>query len=62
MSNIEGELEDCVRAFFRYLDITEESDSGRVFHPVTLSSCRIGLNKSLDGLLLKMKELSGYKE
>lgn len=26
--------------FFSFLDATEESDSGRVFHPIAISCCR----------------------
>lgn len=43
-----------VRELFRLLDITEETDEGRVFHPNRISSCRAldaeKLNQVLEGL------------
>lgn len=35
-------LADLVRQFIYILDITEESDSGRLFHPTNITSCRVG--------------------
>jgi len=35
-------LADLVRQFIYILDITEESDSGRLFHPTNITSCRAG--------------------
>lgn len=34
------ELADLVEQFIYILDITEESDSGRLFHPTNITSCR----------------------
>ena len=42
------QLEDNLRTFFRLLDLTEESDEGRPFHPITISCCR-----ELDGLKME---------
>ena len=35
-------LADLVKQFISILDITEESDSGRLFHPTNITSCRAG--------------------
>ncbi len=35
-------LADLVKQFIYILDITEESDSGRLFHPTNITSCRAG--------------------
>ena len=32
-------LADLVKQFIKILDITEESDSGRLFHPTNITSC-----------------------
>lgn len=50
-------LETLVKEFFSYLDYTEESDSGRVFHPVTLSCCRALMTPKVNECLQKMKSL-----
>jgi len=52
------DLRDVVKEFFRYLDATEESDGGTVFHPVQISCCRALYTAPLNELLIKMKELS----
>ena len=52
------ELGDLVREFFTYLDYTEESDSGRTFHPVTVSSCRVLLTEPVGMVLKRMRELA----
>ena len=35
-------LADLVKQFIYILDITEESDGGRLFHPTNITSCRAG--------------------
>jgi len=35
-------LADLTKQFIAILDITEESDSGRLFHPTNITSCRAG--------------------
>jgi hypothetical protein len=35
-------LADLVKQFISILDITEESDGGRLFHPTNITSCRAG--------------------
>lgn len=42
------EMEDNLRTFFQLLDLTEESDEGKPFHPITISCCR-----ELDGLKME---------
>jgi hypothetical protein len=54
-------LHDLVAEFFSYLDYTEESDSGRVFHPIEISSCRILMHEPLAYVLHQMrKRVDGY--
>jgi hypothetical protein len=56
------ELKALVKDFFEnYLDTWEESDSGREFHPITISCCRCMKVEPLDNLLKRMRELSGAK-
>jgi 3'-phosphoadenosine 5'-phosphosulfate sulfotransferase (PAPS reductase)/FAD synthetase len=61
--NAEAELlVVLVREFFEdYLDVKEESDSGRVFNPITISCCRCMKVEPLGKLLKKMRQLSGAK-
>ena len=35
-------LADLVKQFIYILDVTEESDGGRLFHPTNITSCRAG--------------------
>jgi hypothetical protein len=57
------ELKSAVRSFFQdFLDIREESDSGRVFAPITISSCRCMMIEPLAEVLAKMRTLSGAKK
>ena len=54
------ELKDAVRSFFQdFIDIREESDSGRVFAPITISSSRCMMTEPLAEVLAKMRRLSG---
>jgi hypothetical protein len=54
------ELEACVKEFFeKYLNRTEESDGGKIFHPITISCCRALMLQPLNELLDKMAKLSG---
>ena len=56
------ELKAVMRSLFEdFLNVREESDSGRVFAPVTLSSTRCMMTEPLGNLLNKMRELSGAK-
>ena len=59
----EGELQALVKSFFDdYLDVQEESDSGRVFNPIHISCVRAMKLEPLYKLLMRMRELSGAKE
>ena len=58
-----AELKATVRSFFEdFIDIREESDSGRVFAPITISSCRCMMIEPLYEVLAKMRTLSGAKK
>ena len=48
--------EDAIREFFKILDSKEESDSGRVFSPVYISSCRVWESKKLETIIKRMRE------
>ena len=52
-------LEQAVHKFFYYLNRTEESDEGRMFHPVTISCVRSMWIEDLNRTLQQMAELSG---
>jgi len=43
---------------FEFLDLTEESDSGFIFHPITIGSCRADKQQPLEDLLAEMKKAS----
>lgn len=46
-----------VRELFRLLDITEETDEGRVFRPNKISSCRAMDAEKLDQVLRDLKNV-----
>ena len=59
----QDELKAAVRSFFDdFIDIREESDSGRVFAPITISSCRCMMIEPVAEVLAKMRTLSGAKK
>ena len=56
----DAELRVCVKEFFeKYLNRTEESDSGKMFNPIVVSCCRAMMTEPLNNLLDRMAELSG---
>jgi len=59
------DLPQLVEEFISYLDYTEETDSGREFHPITLGSCRVLMTRPLDMCLqelrLRLKEVPEMK-
>lgn len=58
-----AELRECVKELFdKYLNRREESDSGRMFAPVQVSSVRVMLVEPLGELLEKMRVLSGAEK
>jgi hypothetical protein len=48
--------EELVRELFEMLDYTEESDGGKIFHPVTITCCRVMMNERLNKLLAELKQ------
>jgi hypothetical protein len=56
------ELQEAVKEFFdKYLNRTEETDSGKEFNPITISCCRALMLEPLDALLNRMATLSNAK-
>ena len=54
------QLQILVKQLFEeFLDVVEESDSGREFHPTTISTVRCLQIEPLNVLLKQMRELSG---
>lgn len=53
---MEPNVKEDLKALFEILDWTEESDSGRVFNPVTISSVRVHLTMKLTDILARLKE------
>lgn len=57
------QLRECVKEFFeKYLNRREESDGGRMFAPVHVSSVRVMMVEPLGELLEKMRVLSGAEK
>jgi hypothetical protein len=56
---LNNELQECVKDFFEYLDLREESESGKIFAPIEITCCRALLTAPLDELLNRMRILSG---
>ena len=53
-------LKKAVKEFFnKYLNRVEESNSGCLFHPISVSCCRVLMIEPLGKLLETMRELSG---
>ena len=52
------EIRSLLVEFFRILDTTEESDSGTLFNPTVISSCRVRDCEKLNEILIKLKEYS----
>ena len=51
------DLKTLVLRMFAILDIVEESDSGREFHPTTINSCRAGDAAQLEVIFERMKAI-----
>ena len=47
-----------LKEFFTYLDYEEESDSGRVFRPITISSCRVMMSEPLNEVINRLRGLT----
>lgn len=50
------ELDELCRELCAYILIEEESDSGRVFHPNTISSCRVLHSQRMNEILRELKK------
>jgi hypothetical protein len=48
--------DDLVRQLFAFLDYTEESDSGRIFHPIQFSCTRVAMIEDLNKCIKALKE------
>ena len=51
-------LADLVKQFISILDITEESDGGRLFHPTNITSCRAGDLQKIGELVEALRRAS----
>ena len=51
-------LADLTKQFIAILDITEESDSGRLFHPTNITSCRAGDLQKIGELFEALRKAS----
>lgn len=51
------EMQHLVKELFSYLDYTETTDSGRVWHPVQISCARALMCEPLGECLSKLKRL-----
>jgi len=53
-------MEELVKSLFEdFLDVTEESDGGRVFHPNYISSCRALNLEPINKLMKELKSTVG---
>ena len=51
------DLKTLVLRMFAILDVVEDSDSGREFHPTTINSCRAGDAAQLEVIFERMKAI-----
>ena len=51
-------LADLTKQFIEIIDITEESASGRLFHPTNITSCRAGDLQKIGGLFEALRRAS----
>jgi hypothetical protein len=49
-------IKELVRELFEMLDYTEESDGGNIFHPITITCCRVMMHERLNKLLAELKQ------
>ena len=57
------ELKETVKQFFeRFLNVVEERDSGKLFNPTIVSTCRAHKVVPLSNILETMRKLSGAKQ
>ena len=53
-----AEIRDIAKQFVSILDITEESDGGRLFHPTNITSCRAGDLQKIGELVEALRRAS----
>ena len=53
-------LTKLLTEFFNILDTTEESDSGTIFHPVQITSCRVMQSEKVESIIQQIKSLINY--
>lgn len=51
-----------IKEFIRFLDAEEESDSGRVFRPTHISSCRVMDGWQIGQILTRLRSKLGIEE
>lgn len=56
MTKNEEEVKELLKKLFYYLDMTEESEFGRVFHPTIITSCRVMDGEAINDILKQLKE------
>jgi uncharacterized protein YqeY len=56
--NHDAEVSQLVSELIYFLDMEEESDMGRVFHPTTIYSCRVMDGQRINEILKRLKALT----
>ena len=54
------EIKSIIKEFFEILETREESDSGKEFNPMYISSCQIMKTKRINEIFEKLKDWIGY--
>jgi len=49
--------EELIREFITYLDYTEETDSGREFHPIEIGCVRVLMAQPLNEVLKRLRKI-----
>jgi hypothetical protein len=49
---------ELIKEFMGYLDYTEESDNGTLFHPVCITCSRVILHNEISACLTRMKKVA----
>ena len=55
-------LHELLTEFFQILNTVEETDSGREFHPVYISSCRVMKTKRVIEIISEIKDIINYNK
>ena len=59
---MDNNLHELLIEFFKILDTVEESESGKEFHPVYISSCRVLKTKRLNEIFSEIKKIINYNK